>query len=74
MTILVFLVFASGFSGAILRGILVKAPVLDKKTVSNLTGTVLSKSANDRKTRLVLENLGFEEQAIPALRKIRLTV
>ncbi len=74
VTILTFLVFASGFSGAALRSFLVEAPVLGKKTVSTLTGTVLSKSANDRKTRLVLESLVFEKPTIPALRKIRLTV
>ncbi len=73
VTVLSLIICLAGFSTVLTRTEIVRAPVLEKKVVTELFGTVLHKSAGIQKHRLVLEDLVFQKKDVPALRKIRLT-
>ena len=73
VTVFSLIIGLAGFSTAIIRTEMVKAPVLEKKVVTVLTATVLHKSAGNKKHRLVLEEPDFQKKDIPVVHKIRLT-
>jgi len=68
------LLISIGFNAANIRQFFVDAPVLQKKTIIGLTGHVNSKSAGNKKTRLVISSLSFDRKNLPELAKIRITV
>ncbi|MBL4739501.1 MAG: ComEC family competence protein [Sneathiella sp.] len=74
LLILVILFVSVGFNAANIRQHYVDAPVLPKKTITGLSGQIISKSAGNKKTRLVISSLSFERNSLPDLSKIRITV
>ncbi|MEH6402437.1 MAG: ComEC/Rec2 family competence protein [Sneathiella sp.] len=74
LVLLAGLFLSIGFNAASIRQFAVDAPVLQKKTITGLTGFVVSKSASKKKSRLVISNLSFERASLPDLSRIRITV
>ena len=75
LPLIVALLISVGFSAAILRDLKVAAPILQKKSIVTVTGTVLEKSAGAKSTKIVLGELSFSgKKVIPELRYIRLSV
>lgn len=68
-----FMVIA-GFNAAHLRQMMVGAPVLQKKAVTVVHGTIADVSSGNKKIRLVLKDLSFDRAAMPMLSKVRLTL
>ncbi|MCF8467960.1 MAG: ComEC family competence protein [Sneathiella sp.] len=68
------LLVSIGFSASIFRTYVVAAPVLQKKMVTVVTGTVLEKSAGYKSARLLLGDLDFpSREKMPLLERIRLS-
>lgn len=74
LPILIVLFVSLGFNASIVRQNIIDAPILQKKVVTSVTGEVISKSAGQKKTRLVLDPLSFDRKTLPHLAKIRVTV
>ncbi|MBL4906296.1 MAG: ComEC/Rec2 family competence protein [Sneathiella sp.] len=72
--VLVSLIVSLGFNAGLIRELSVAAPVLQKKSFTELSGLVIEKSAGLKKKRLILTNLSFEREGLPKLSKIRLTI
>jgi len=72
--VLILFLISIGFSAAVIRHEVVKAPVLEKKTVTEVTGVVLEMGSSSKKQRLILADLEFGAKNVPSLDKIRLTV
>lgn len=70
----ILLLVSLGFSACLLRTFIVEAPVLQKKTVTELRGSVLEKSTGYKSARFLLGELQFERgDRLPPLEHIRLT-
>ena len=68
------LLISIGFSASIVRTYFVAAPVLQKKQVTLVTGTVLEKSTSYKSARLLLGDLAFPAlDGMPKLERIRLS-
>ena len=70
----VLLLVSAGFSSALIRTQIVDAPILQKKEVSEIRGTVLEKSTGYKSARFLLGDLSFiGKNKIPSLVHVRIS-
>jgi len=75
VTMVILLSLSAGFSSALIRTELVTAPVLSKKTYAVVTARVVSISAAEKKSKLLLDQISVEaKDTVPALERVRITV
>ncbi|MCG8489985.1 MAG: ComEC family competence protein [Sneathiellales bacterium] len=75
VTMAILLTLSAGFSAALFRTNMVAAPVLAEKVFGVLSGRVISISASEKKSRLLLDKLDLNSgDTVPDLRQTRITV